>query len=276
MTADSGTFASETEKRFSFGKNWARFLSVLDEDRIAEAERSLKEMLGCERLDGKTFLDIGSGSGLFSLAARRLGARVHSFDYDPHSVGCTQELRRRYFPEDEAWTVEQGSVLDESYVRALGTFDIVYSWGVLHHTGNLEGALQNAELPVRPGGLFFIALYNDQGWKSTVWTIIKRCYVANIVGRVAVLVTLFPLFFFVNVAWGVMQGGDPTLRFREYRKRRGMSVVHDWVDWFGGYPFEVVRAEDVTRRFEGRGFVVKKCIPTKSLGNHEFVFERAL
>lgn len=276
MTAASGTFATETEKRFPFGKNWARFLSVLDEDRIAEAEKSVKDMVGCERLDGKSFLDIGSGSGLFSLAARRLGARVHSFDYDPHSVGCTQELRRRYFPEDEAWTVEQGSILDEAFVRALGTFDVVYSWGVLHHTGDLEGALKNAELPVRPGGRFIIALYNDQGWKSALWTIVKKCYVANFVGRAAVLAVFFPLFFLANVVWGVLQGGDPTHRFREYRKRRGMSVVHDWVDWLGGYPFEVVHAEDVTRRFEERGFVLKKCNPTKSLGNHEFVFERAL
>jgi len=86
--------------RFAFGDNWANFLTVLDDNRIQEAERSLCEMLESDRLDGKRFLDIGSGSGLFSLAARRLGATVHSFDYDPQSVACTEELRRRYFPED--------------------------------------------------------------------------------------------------------------------------------------------------------------------------------
>src|ERR1043165_6266518 len=123
---------AETKSRFQFGENWWRFLSVLNDERIAEAEKSLGEMLGVESLRGKSFLDIGSGSGLFSLAARRLGARVRSFDYDPQSVACAQELKRRYFADDADWMIEQGSVLDPDYIRRLGQFDIVYSWGVLH------------------------------------------------------------------------------------------------------------------------------------------------
>ena len=112
-----------------------------EQDRIRSLIASLREMLGMEDLRGQSFLDIGSGSGLFSLAARRLGARVHSFDYDPHSVAGTKELRRRFFREDPAWTVESGSALDADYVRGLGPFDIVYSWGVLHHTGSMWEAL---------------------------------------------------------------------------------------------------------------------------------------
>src|SRR3954453_10925637 len=137
--------------RFEFGENWARFLAVVDESRIVEAERSLREMLGVERLDGRSFLDIGSGSGLFSLAAVRLGAeRVHSFDFDPSSVGCTLELRRRY-GADADWAVEQGSALDTAYLARLGTFDVVYSWGVLHHTGDMWRALGNVARLVAPG-----------------------------------------------------------------------------------------------------------------------------
>ena len=131
-------------ERFEFGKNWSRFLSLLNDERIAAAQNSLKHMLGVEDLRGKSFLDIGSGSGLFSLVARRLGARVHSFDYDPHSVACTKELRRRYFPGDAEWTVEGGSALDADYLKSLGEFDVVYSWGVLHHTGQMWQALDNA------------------------------------------------------------------------------------------------------------------------------------
>src|SRR4029079_9914222 len=75
--------------RFPFGRNWASFLGVLSEARIQEAERSLREMLGARRISGATLLDAGSGSGLFSLAAMRLGARrVHSFDFDAESVAC--------------------------------------------------------------------------------------------------------------------------------------------------------------------------------------------
>ena len=110
-------------ERFGFGANWTRFLAVLNDERIEEAKSSLKRMLNVESLDGKTFLDAGSGSGLFSLAARLLGAKVHSFDYDPQSVACTAELKRRYFPDD-GWVVESGSVLDKGYLSRLGQFDV--------------------------------------------------------------------------------------------------------------------------------------------------------
>lgn len=126
-------------ERFKFGENWSRFLKVLDGERILQAERSLKQMLEVEDLAGKSFLDTGSRRGLFSLAACRMGTRVHSFDYDPQSVATTRELRCRYFPEDADWTVEAGSVPDEGYVASLGRFDVVYSWGLLHHTEVIGG-----------------------------------------------------------------------------------------------------------------------------------------
>ncbi|SRR5579884_2106022 len=138
--------------RFAFGANWAHFLKTLDEARIARAEESLQNMLGLKRLEGRRFLDVGSGSGLFSLAARRLGATVHSFDYDPQSVACTLELKRRYFPDDEQWQIEQRSVLDRTYLKGLGTFDVVYAWGVLHHTGAMWQACEYVADLVASGG----------------------------------------------------------------------------------------------------------------------------
>src|SRR5688572_17419822 len=116
-------------QRFAFGKNWSHFLTHLDEERIRQAENSLKEMLEIDSLEGKHFLDVGSGSGLFSLAAKRLGASVHSFDYDPDSAACAKQLKQIYFKDDPDWIIERGSVLDASYLKGLGQFDIVYSWG---------------------------------------------------------------------------------------------------------------------------------------------------
>jgi len=170
----------DSDGRFEFGENWSHFVSVLDEHRIAQAQRSLKQAIETETLNGKSFLDIGSGSVLFSLAARRLGARVHYFDYDPQSVACTTEPKRRYFPDDGNWTVEEGSALDTKYFESLEQFDTftlgVYFRGVLHHTGTMYPAFENAHLPVAPGGLLVIAIYNDQGGRSVVWKRIKKLY----------------------------------------------------------------------------------------------------
>jgi 2-polyprenyl-6-hydroxyphenyl methylase/3-demethylubiquinone-9 3-methyltransferase len=265
-----------TGERFEFGRNWARFLSVLDDERIAEAEGSLRRMLAVTDLQGRTFLDIGSGSGLFSLAAMRLGARrVHSFDFDPNSVGCTQELRRRYFPGDRRWTVERGSTLDPTYLESLGSWDIVYSWGVLHHTGEMWQALANAGDRVAPGGTLFIAIYNDQRWVSRLWHRVKVLYNRNAATRALVIAVYFPYFALNALAVDLVKRQNPLRFYREYKKVRGMSKTHDWHDWLGGLPFEVAKPEQIFEFYQDRGFALERLVTCGGgLGCNEFVFSR--
>jgi 2-polyprenyl-3-methyl-5-hydroxy-6-metoxy-1,4-benzoquinol methylase len=168
--------SKSSDLRFAFGENWADFLVTVNKEKIENACKKLTELLGLENLSGKSFLDIGSGSGLSSLAAHYLGATVHSFDFDEVSVNCTEELRRQYGQKSRDWVVGRGDVLDEGFMRSLGEFDIVYSWGVLHHTGNMSLALKQSRERVRPGGLLFVAIYNDQGSASRRWRWIKRTY----------------------------------------------------------------------------------------------------
>jgi 2-polyprenyl-6-hydroxyphenyl methylase/3-demethylubiquinone-9 3-methyltransferase len=264
---DSGT-------RFRFGRNWRAFLSVLNDERIANAEQSLRDMLSVSGLDGRSFIDVGSGSGLFSLAAVRLGAaQVHSFDYDDDSVACTAELRRRYYPGATTWTVEQGSVLDRDYLRRLGQFDIVYSWGVLHHTGAMYEALDNAASLVAEGGTLFIAIYNDQGVRSRLWARVKRLYNRNVVTRAAILAVFVPYYVLGGLAADVIRRRDPRRRYRAHT--RGMSHVYDWFDWLGGYPFEVASREAIVKFYRERGFSLRhlQSCGAKS-GCNEFVFNR--
>ncbi|MBL8200264.1 MAG: class I SAM-dependent methyltransferase [Chromatiales bacterium] len=258
----------ESGQRFKFGKNWRAFLRGLNEGRIVEAERSLKDMLGVADLAGTTFLDIGSGSGLFSLAARRLGARVHSFDFDPDSVACTRALRENFFPDDPQWTVERGSALDPAYLASLGTFDVVYAWGVLHHTGEMWSAIDNATHRVRPGGSLFLMIYRDWGLKSRIWLRIKRTYCSGAVGRWAVLALFIPYYVVRGVIEDVVRLRNPWARYREYQRNRGMSKFHDWIDWLGGYPYEFATIEQVEAFCEQRGLVI-----TRQEGE-EYVFRR--
>ena len=267
-------WASEIEqgKRFEFGQNWSRFIAHLDENRIAIAEQTLKDMLGTEILQGKRFLDIGSGSGLFSLAARRLGATVHSFDYDSQSVACTNELKRRYFPGDGDWTIAEGSVLDSHYLTSLGTFDIVYSWGVLHHTGAMWRALQNVSSLVVSGGYLSIALYNDQGALSRNWKITKRLY-NKLPHRLKFLV-LWPSFAYMwlPIALRDLLHARPFSTWKNYQSVRGMSAWRDVVDWVGGYPFEVATPGDVFAFYHQKGFQLVKLQTRSGHGCNEYVF----
>ena len=266
-------FERELDKgeRFKFGRNWRAFLSTVDEVRIVEAVRSLSEMLEFEDLDGKSFLDAGSGSGLFSLAARRMGARVRSFDFDPQSVACTNELKARYYPNDDHWIIERGSVLDWEYMQSLGRFDVVYSWGVLHHTGNMWKAFEYIDFSVKIGGKLFLAVYNDQGWKSKMWLGLKKTYCRSFPGRILVCGVFIP-YFFTRASISCVLGRKNL--FRQYKKNRGMSIVHDWYDWLGGLPYEVASVDETVHFFENKDYTLTKLKKTDSLGNNQFVFAK--
>jgi 2-polyprenyl-3-methyl-5-hydroxy-6-metoxy-1,4-benzoquinol methylase len=252
-------------QRFEFGANWSRFLKLLNDERIRTAEESLGTMLGITSLDGKTFIDVGSGSGLFSLAARRLGARVFSFDYDPKSVACTTELRRRYYPDCSDWQIEEGSALDPDYLGRLGQHDIVYSWGVLHHTGNMWQALGNVAPLVRENGKLFVAIYNDQGWISKYWTFVKRVYNSGVLGKAVMVLLHIPYLLGLRFLVRALTG--------RLSVERGMSLWYDMLDWLGGYPFDVATPEKIILFYKNKGFFLENLKTTRGRhGCNEFVF----
>ena len=271
------------ENRFAFGDNWKAYLAALDDDRINQAVTSLQSMLGVESLVGKRFLDLGCGSGLFSLAAHRMGASVVSIDYDAVSVGCTEELLQRFAstsgesgPPD--WEIKQGSVLDESLMQSLGQADVVYSWGVLHHTGDMQRAIDLAADRTKPGGLFFIAIYNDQGGASRRWLAIKKTYnwLPSIARSlwVATIAGLYEMKFALSRLVR-LQNPLPFRDWREKKQDRGMSAWHDWVDWIGGLPFQVATPEQIIVPLRKRGFVLQNLKTVGSgWGCNEYVFTK--
>lgn len=271
-----GGTVADPERRFEFGENWRSFLNRLDADRISEAERSLKWLLDCERLDGKRFLDIGSGSGLSSLAARRLGADVVSFDYDPQSVDCTATLRHRFFPNDSRWLVERGSILDPGFFRKLGHFDVAYSWGVLHHTGAMRDAIGNAAQLVAPGGILVLALYRKTAlcW---FWALEKNWYCRAPEAAQARARSLYTALF--RAAFAATRR-DFAAYVSNYSDSRGMDFAHDVHDWLGGYPYESIRAARLDKYLTMLGFskirakIRRASIGVFGSGCNEYVYRR--
>ncbi|PKN00392.1 MAG: class I SAM-dependent methyltransferase [Elusimicrobia bacterium HGW-Elusimicrobia-2] len=262
--------------RFRFGKNWKKFVGAIDNNRIDRAKGSMIALLGDAALKNKDFLDAGAGSGLFSLAACLFGARVHSFDYDSESVECVKYLKNKYAPSAKDWKIEKGDILDADYVASLGTFDIVYSWGVLHHTGDMWQACDNAAKLVKPGGLLYIALYNDQGYASEAWRGIKFFY--NWLPDVLKLIVLAPVFirlWLFSCVKDVLKC-RPFYTWKSYKNTpRGMDPWRDVIDWVGGYPFEVASPGEVINFFRARGFCEKRVVTCgKGYGCNEFVFKK--
>jgi SAM-dependent methyltransferase len=276
MLAAMTTSTDAADGRFSFGANWSDYANRITDARIAEAEESLVQLLGHQRLDGLRFLDIGCGSGLFSLAARRLGARVHSFDFDHDSVACSRHIRDTFWPSDSGWTIEQGSVLDRRYLDGLGQFDVVYAWGVLHHTGDMWTAIDNASQRVAPGGSLVIALYRRTR-TCAFWTAEKRFYAsASPITQAAIRIP-YQATYLLRIA---LSGKNPASFVRNYSCDRGMTFRNDTHDWLGGYPYESTTPDEVIPFLTARGFKIERS-PTLDagwgfFGTHcdEYLFKR--
>jgi 2-polyprenyl-6-hydroxyphenyl methylase/3-demethylubiquinone-9 3-methyltransferase len=188
----------------------------------------------------------------------RLGAsRVFSFDRDAVSVECARELKRRYYPDDHRWEITRGDVLDRAFLHSLGQWDIVYSWGVLHHADDMWSAMAAVQELVGSTGRLLVAIYNDQGARSRAWKRVKAFHNSGRLPRAVVRGMFLPYFSSHALLVDLARGRNPLRRYREYREARGMSQFHDWLDWLGGYPFDVARPEEVFQFYRARGFTLE-------------------
>lgn len=262
--------------RFSFGANWADYIKKhYSAERLAVASSHLKNFLKVDDLRSKSFLDIGCGSGIHSLAAYKLGAtKILSFDYDPISVRTTEELWKSVgCPKN--WIVERGSILDTEYLSKLGMFDVVYAWGCLHHTGSMWEAMKNTVTLIGKGGLLYIALYSKDVYVSPpyqYWLDVKRKYNQSYI--------LNKKFMEMRYAWwnivrpSIRRKKNPLRAIKEYSKSRGMSYWHDVRDWLGGYPMAFAGNLE-TVRFAEQEMELALLHIKAGEGNTEYLFSRA-
>jgi SAM-dependent methyltransferase len=237
------------ELRYGFGKNWDEFISrKLSDEIVEESVEHMRSFMRCDSLKGKTFLDIGCGSGIHSLAALRLGAEsVVSFDYDDDSVLTTRKVRE-WSGVKAPWDIMQGSVLDAAFMAKLPKVDIVYSWGVLHHTGSMWEAIRNARIPLKDDGEFYIALYSSDIYLDPTpefWIRLKRAY--NQADPLTRKLMELKYVYWILIRSEIEAGRAPLGLMQAYGKR-GMTAWTDAKDWMGGYPIEFAGYEE-TRKF---------------------------
>jgi 2-polyprenyl-6-hydroxyphenyl methylase/3-demethylubiquinone-9 3-methyltransferase len=243
---------AEDKITFSFGKNWTSYLETVSDVDVESAKQDITHWLGGDYVKGKTVIDIGSGSGIHSLAFYRLGARsVFSFDFDQYSVQATKSLWDKA-SQPSNWVVERGSILDGDYIESLGRFTIVYSWGVLHQTGAMWEAIENAFSLVAPGGILWISLY-QKGPRYERDLALKRKYNrSSIFGKRLMEYRRIGKFMLARLrhlknpfAWNQKVG-------------RGMNMYHDLVDWLGGLPHETATEDEVVRLARKHSFVLER------------------
>ncbi len=228
------------DKRFSFGSNWESYSKHINEERIHEAIAALSKLIPLQCYQGKTFLDIGCGSGLHSLAALRLGfTKVVALDIDPSSVRTTQQVLQNHAPNQE-WSVQELSIFDAN-PDSLGTFDVVYSWGVLHHTGDMYNAIRCAAKFVKPNGLLALALYRKT-LLCTFWKWEKRLYNNGPAWFPKLSQFIFKSLFLTRL---ILKGSNPLSYIHSYKQNRGMDWHHDIIDWIGGYPYESISVPEL-------------------------------
>jgi 2-polyprenyl-6-hydroxyphenyl methylase/3-demethylubiquinone-9 3-methyltransferase len=262
-------------KRFEFGKNWKKYIErSFSQEKVEISKRHILAFLRRADLQGLTFLDIGCGSGLHSLAALQLGAaEVISFDYDKKSVEATNILYK-YAGDPKNWKIMQGSVLDQQFMASLPTADIVYSWGVLHHTGDVWKAIRNAAVPVKRGGLFYIALYSADVHKDPspqFWLNVKQRYLAASVLEKRKMEWWYVWRF--QMGYKISALGKVLRDIIEYKKSRGMSYFTDIRDWLGGWPMEFCYDDDV-KKFITQELGMELINIKTGEANTEFLFRR--
>ncbi|MCC6467676.1 MAG: methyltransferase domain-containing protein [Alphaproteobacteria bacterium] len=240
-----------TEARFEFGKNWASYAEGVGAAQVDHATRCLENLVPRESLTGKSFLDLGCGSGLHSLAALRLGAaRVTAIDYDPVAVETARRLLSLHGATGNGGaTVRQGDILRLT-PAAIGRHDIVYSWGVLHHTGDMFAAIARAAALTRPEGLLVLALYRRTPL-CPAWRIEKRIYSASPAWLQDAILAAYMAAYRLRLA---LTGTDYAAFLADYVQARGMEFRHNARDWLGGYPYESIAPDRLRSLMAEMGF----------------------
>lgn len=266
------------EQHFAFGENWLNFSKKINEATIRSAEKEFNKLIWPDVIKGKRFLDIGCGSGLHSLIALIQGAgEVFAVDIDPVCVQTTRQVLSEQYDKNN-WRSEEISVFDLTEEQ-FGTFDIVYSWGVLHHTGDMHQAISKSLNMVSPGGLCVLGLYSKT-LMCGFWKQVKKYYSKSNKSRQDIIRNIYITLYRISALIAKRKTFKEILG--DYHQNRGMDFFNDVHDWLGGYPYESIRPDELIKYVNTLGFeCIREVIIPSGLGilgsgNNEFVLRRKI
>jgi len=256
---------------FDFGENWVAYSrEALTKEKVESARIDFKQLYSGISFEGKRFLDIGFGQGLALLFAKEMGAIVTGCDIN-HKCKESLEITKQVVGYKGEITTIIGSILSKETMNALrgdcnNKFDIVHSWGVLHHTGSMYKSLKDVTTLVENDGYIVLAIYNRH-WSSPLWRFIKfvYCYMPQMVQKL-LIAGLTPI---IVASKFIVTGKNPL------KCKRGMSFFHDVTDWIGGYPYEYASSEEICSIMRSKGFTcVRTVLAEVPTGCNQFVFKR--
>ena len=259
---------------FDFGENWKNYsYNAISKQKIKEAKKDFKKLFNKIDLKGKTFIDIGFGQGLSLLIAQQLEAKPVGCEINRRCLRALLINQKKFFKKAEKIPVVIGSILDQKTIQKLkkinlkkkdSKFQIVHSWGVLHHSGKMWKAINNAVSLVTENGYLAISIYNKH-WSSPFWHKVKYFY--NISPRLIRRLLIFIFYWIIFIGKFIITGEDP------FKLKRGMDYYFNIIDWVGGYPYEYASIKEVKKYIELKGFRTIKVIPAQMpTGCNEFVF----
>ena len=134
------------------------YFEKIEEERYA-LEPFIHQCAQFTRWRGKRVLEVGCGAGTDFLQFARAGAEPYGVDLTIHSVKLAWQRLRLYSLNG---ILQQGD--SEHLPFHSDSFDLVYSWGVIHHTPNTEQAIEEIYRVTKPGGQICIMIYHRFSW----------------------------------------------------------------------------------------------------------------
>lgn len=243
--------------------------------RISESKKKICQFLGKDNCEQKIALDLGAGSGICSLAMLQSGIeQVISVDLDLTCIELIKKLRDKSGFDENRWKILPGSLIDDEFMSTLPQGNLVYSWGVLHHTGDMWKAFDLACNKIAPGGFAYFAIYNETGRRfsgSRLWRRIKFIYNRS---PFIVRFGMEILYAARAIAGDIITGHNPYIFIKNYHKKRGMRWWVDIRDWLGGYPYEFAKVDAVFNRGKNHGLILENLRTPGGLACNEFLFRR--